>query len=106
MTAPDTTVRAVLIGGEWRHGGGELLERFNPARPSEAVVRLQGATAAEVREAYAAAAAAAPGWRRTPGRRAARSSTELRRCCSRASPRSAPSCHARRARRSLKGAAR
>ncbi|MDO8187322.1 aldehyde dehydrogenase family protein [Conexibacter sp. JD483] len=67
MTASDPTVRGVLIGGEWRHGGGELLERFNPARPSEAVVRLQGATAAEVREAYDAAAAAAPGWRRTPG---------------------------------------
>lgn len=67
MTATDTTVRGVLIDGAWRHGGGELLERFNPARPSEAVVRLQGATAAEVREAYDAAAAAAPGWRRTPG---------------------------------------
>ncbi len=67
MTATDTTVRGILIGGEWRHGGGALLERFNPARPSEAVVRLQGATAAEVREAYDAAAAAAPRWRRTPG---------------------------------------
>jgi len=67
MTAADTTVRGVLIGGEWRHGSGDLLERRNPARPSEAVVRLQAATAAEVRDAYDAAAAAAPGWRRTPG---------------------------------------
>jgi len=67
MTATATTVRGLLIGGEWRHGEGEPLERFNPARPSESVVRLVAATADDVRAAYDAAAEAAPGWRRTPG---------------------------------------
>lgn len=67
MTAIEGTAKGLLIGGEWASGGGELLRRFNPARPSELIVELAGATPADVRAAYDAAADAAPGWRRTPG---------------------------------------
>ena len=65
MTATETPTFGLLIGGEWT-AGGDLLERRNPARPSEVVVRVARATPDDVRAAYDAAAAAAPGWRRTP----------------------------------------
>jgi len=66
MTATDTTVHGLLIGGQWQQTGATL-ERRNPARPDELVARVAKATPADVRAAYDAAAEAAPGWRRTPG---------------------------------------
>ncbi|MDO8211733.1 aldehyde dehydrogenase family protein [Conexibacter sp. CPCC 206217] len=65
MTATETPVHGLLIDGEWRQGAG-VLERRNPARPSELVARVATAGPDDVRAAYDAAAAAAPGWRRTP----------------------------------------
>src|SRR3954451_12276733 len=54
-----------LIGGEWRGAGAEL-ENRNPADPSTVVSTHGLATVQDVEQAYAAARAAAPGWRRTP----------------------------------------
>ncbi|HEY4279053.1 MAG TPA: aldehyde dehydrogenase family protein [Conexibacter sp.] len=66
--SPETNVHGLLIGGERRLGSdGGVLDRFNPAHPSELVARVARATPADVRAAYDAAAEAAPAWRRTPG---------------------------------------
>src|SRR5215217_2026652 len=53
-----------FIAGTWRGAGGEL-ENRNPADPSTVVSTHGLATVQDVEEAYAAARAAAPGWRRT-----------------------------------------
>lgn len=66
MTATDTDVHGLLIGGRWIQTG-DVIERRNPARPSEIVARVSAATPADVRAAYDAAAEAARTWRRTPG---------------------------------------
>ena len=55
----------LFVGGRWRDAGREL-ENRNPARPDAVVSTHALAGPAEVDEAYAAARAAAPGWRRTP----------------------------------------
>src|SRR5262245_6242974 len=53
-----------FIDGRWRDADGEL-ENRNPAAPGT-VVSVHGlASVADVEAAYAAARAAAPGWRRT-----------------------------------------
>ncbi|MGH2842592.1 MAG: aldehyde dehydrogenase family protein, partial [Solirubrobacteraceae bacterium] len=53
----------LLIGGSWRPAQ-ESFERRNPARPGELVGRTAAGTPQDVADAYAAAAKAAPGWRR------------------------------------------
>ena len=53
-----------FIAGAWRGAGGEL-ENRNPADPSTVVSTHGLATVQDVEEAYAAARAAAAGWRRT-----------------------------------------
>jgi acyl-CoA reductase-like NAD-dependent aldehyde dehydrogenase len=54
----------LFIDGRWR-GGADGIENRNPAAP-DVVVSTHGlATVADVQDAYAAARAAAPGWRRT-----------------------------------------
>ncbi len=55
-----------FIGGLWREGGGELVHRCNPARPSEEVARLHAATEADVDEAVEGARDAHCGWTRLP----------------------------------------
>lgn len=63
-----TTDLQHLIGGRWVTGGGEELVDLNPSRPSDVVARGPGASASDVDRAFAAARAAADGWRRTPAR--------------------------------------
>jgi alpha-ketoglutaric semialdehyde dehydrogenase len=58
------TSYGLLIDGRWRDGDGAL-ENRNPAAPAEVISTHALATPADVDEAYAAARAAAPGWRRT-----------------------------------------
>jgi len=55
-----------FIGGEWmRSGSSDLVDVFNPAT-SEILVKVPLARAEDVGAAVEAAAAAFPGWRRTP----------------------------------------
>ena len=58
-------VAGTLVDGEFRSGAERLVIR-NPARLSEVVAEVAASSPDDVRDAYAAAAAAAPGWRRTP----------------------------------------
>ena len=58
------TSYGLLIDGRWRSGDGAL-ENRNPAAPGVVISTHALATPADVDEAYAAARAAAPGWRRT-----------------------------------------
>ncbi len=59
-------MRGVMIGGEWRDGGGRtVLEARNPARPAEVVGTYAEASRADVEDACAAAAETADEWRRT-----------------------------------------
>jgi len=57
--------RTLFIEGEWR-GAEEVCERFDPADLSRPTGRFAQATPADVEAAYAAAAAAQPGWGSTP----------------------------------------
>lgn len=60
------TAVQLLIGGRWRQGGaGETLPVIDPATEAE-IGRVAVATADDVDEAVAAAAAAFPRWRETP----------------------------------------
>jgi aldehyde dehydrogenase (NAD+) len=61
MTEPATA--PLLIGGEWMDSA--VVERTNPARPSEVVVRAAQAESQHVDEALTAATRAQPGWART-----------------------------------------
>jgi acyl-CoA reductase-like NAD-dependent aldehyde dehydrogenase len=59
-------VAPLYIAGEWRRTD-RLFASTNPARPEETVCLAAAAGVDDVADAYAAAAATAPGWRRTPG---------------------------------------
>ncbi|MFT4085428.1 MAG: CoA-acylating methylmalonate-semialdehyde dehydrogenase [Nocardioides sp.] len=61
MSAQIETSAQLLIDGEWRDGGGESIAVFNPATGQQ-IGTVAAATAAEVDEAVAAAAAAFPAW--------------------------------------------
>jgi acyl-CoA reductase-like NAD-dependent aldehyde dehydrogenase len=65
MSAVETAL-PLLIGGEWRQTGSVLASR-DPSRPERVVGSVAVASVADVRDAFAAARAAADGWRRTPG---------------------------------------
>jgi acyl-CoA reductase-like NAD-dependent aldehyde dehydrogenase len=54
----------LFIDGEWRGGSGGI-ENRNPAAPGVVVSTHDLASVRDVEDAYAAARAAAPGWRRT-----------------------------------------
>ncbi|HEY3613062.1 MAG TPA: aldehyde dehydrogenase family protein [Gaiellales bacterium] len=58
------TQRGAFIGGEWVAGDGETIEVRSPAT-GESVGSVRAATAAQVDQAVAAAAAAFDSWRRT-----------------------------------------
>jgi len=58
------TQRGAFIGGEWLSGGGEEIEVRSPAT-GESLGAVRAATAEQVDEAVAAAAAAFETWRRT-----------------------------------------
>ena len=60
----DLPVLDSIVGGESRPGPGSA-EDMNPARPSESVAHVRLADVTVALEAVAAAAEAAPGWRRT-----------------------------------------
>lgn len=55
----------ILVAGEWR-SAQRTFGRTDPSRPGDATGAFAAATGAEVELAYAAAASAAAGWRRTP----------------------------------------
>lgn len=55
-----------LIGGNWAEGGGDEFASTSPHDPDVVVGRGRHASRADVDAAVRAAAAAAPGWRRTP----------------------------------------
>lgn len=55
----------LFIGGAWRRSD-QTFERFDPSKLSRTTGHFATATEAHVREAYAAAAAAQPGWAATP----------------------------------------
>jgi aldehyde dehydrogenase (NAD+) len=55
----------LFIGGRWRWSAASV-ERRNPARPEQVVGWSSTASAADVADAYAAAADAAPAWARLP----------------------------------------
>jgi aldehyde dehydrogenase (NAD+) len=59
---------ALVIDGE-RRVTQAVIESRNPARPGEVVGTVAAASRSDVRDAFAAARAAADGWRRTPGPR-------------------------------------
>jgi aldehyde dehydrogenase (NAD+) len=62
-TLPEAVAtHGVFVGGRWR-ATESTYECRNPARPAEVVGRFAAAGPAEVDAAYAAARAAAPGWR-------------------------------------------
>jgi aldehyde dehydrogenase (NAD+) len=63
-TAENVPSFGLFVNGTWRAGSGAL-ENRNPANPDEVLSTHHLATAPEVEEAYAAARAAAPAWRRT-----------------------------------------
>lgn len=65
-TSPAPAELRHLVGGRWLSGDGDLLRSVNPARPGVVVAEGGCATAADVDTAVAAAAAAGPGWARTP----------------------------------------
>ena len=54
----------MTIGGEQRLAGGERIEVAQPHRKASVLGTLSNATAVDVRDAIAAARAAAPGWQR------------------------------------------
>jgi 1-pyrroline-5-carboxylate dehydrogenase len=54
----------MTIGGEQRLAGGERIEVVQPHRKASVLGTLSNATAVDVRDAIAAARAAAPGWQR------------------------------------------
>ncbi|HEU4973603.1 MAG TPA: aldehyde dehydrogenase family protein [Baekduia sp.] len=62
-TLPEGTT--LYIGGAWR-AAGDTFERCDPSAPDRPTGRYASATADDVRAAYAAAAAAQPGWGDTP----------------------------------------
>ncbi len=55
----------LFIGGTWRRSD-QTFERFDPSKLSRVTGHFATATEAHVRQAYAAAAAAQPGWAATP----------------------------------------
>lgn len=56
------------INGKWFHPNAERLVRnINPADPKEVIAEFPAATAADARAALAAASAAFPMWKNTPG---------------------------------------
>lgn len=55
-----------LVDGRWCAGGGAVLEDTNPARPSERIATVAGATTADVDAAVRAARQAVQGWAGTP----------------------------------------
>ncbi len=55
----------LFIAGEWRAAASSYT-RFDPSRLERSTGRFAAATEADVRDAYEAAAGAAPGWGRTP----------------------------------------
>jgi acyl-CoA reductase-like NAD-dependent aldehyde dehydrogenase len=61
-----TTPTGLLVGGVWSTTGASL-DVTNPARPDELVGTVAAASADDVRAACAAAEAAGPAWRATPG---------------------------------------
>ena len=63
-SGPNVPSYGLFIDGRWRHATGGL-ENRNPANPASVVSAHALAGPADVDEAYAAARAAAPGWRRT-----------------------------------------
>jgi malonate-semialdehyde dehydrogenase (acetylating)/methylmalonate-semialdehyde dehydrogenase len=82
MSAGATTAEVATlqnyIGGAWREVGGvEALDDIDPATGMLAA-RVPLSTAAHVREAVEAAAAAQPGWRATPPQQRARAILALR----------------------------
>ncbi len=67
LEAPARPAAANFIGGEWRPAAdGETYEKRNPASPSEIVGEFPASGEADVDAAVEAAAAAFPGWSRTP----------------------------------------
>ena len=54
----------ILVGGDWQQAP-RTFARADPSRPDREAGRFSAASAAEVADAYAAAAEAAAGWRRT-----------------------------------------
>ena len=54
----------ILVGGDWQQAP-RTFARADPSRPDREAGRFSAASAAEVVDAYAAAAEAAAGWRRT-----------------------------------------
>ena len=66
VAAPPITKVSNYINGQWQNSSaGEWQDVINPAT-GEALARVPLSPAAEVDQAVAAAAAAYPGWRRTP----------------------------------------
>lgn len=63
MTVITTREEELFIGGRWR-SSASTSERRNPARPGEVIGRSATASAAEIRDAYAAASGAARAWAR------------------------------------------
>jgi len=61
-----TAALPLVIGGERRETGA-VVESRDPAHPETVVGTVAAASPADVRDAFAAARAAADGWRRTPG---------------------------------------
>ncbi|MCB0155355.1 MAG: aldehyde dehydrogenase family protein [Anaerolineae bacterium] len=56
------------INGEWFHPqSGRLLRNINPADPSDVIAEFPQATAEDTQRAIAAAKAAFPAWKKTPG---------------------------------------
>lgn len=56
------------INGEWFHPtSGRLLRNVNPADPSDVIAEFPQATAEDTQRAIAAAKAAFPAWKKTPG---------------------------------------
>ncbi len=55
-----------LIAGQWRDGGGSILQSANPARPHEIVAQGNSGRPGDVEDAVGAARAALSGWAGTP----------------------------------------
>ena len=62
--AADRVELSMTIGGEQRLGGGEPIDVVQPHRKHAVLGTLTNATSDDVRDAIAAARAAAPGWQR------------------------------------------
>ena len=70
LEAPARPALANFVGGEWRPAlSGRTYERRSPWCPSEVVGEFPASGAADVNAAVEAAAAAFPGWSRTPAAR-------------------------------------